>query len=96
MIGEETLREEIFQYDKAKFKGICVPYARFSTKGQSKVGKKSLERQLSKAREYAKRNNLFINEDLIFTDKGVSGYSNQGELSKAFKKRADGNDAFAS
>ncbi|AQP38102.1 recombinase family protein [Vibrio anguillarum] len=86
MIGAKALREEIFQYDKTKFKGICVPYARFSTKGQSKVGKKSLERQLSKAREYAKRNNLFINEDLIFTDKGVSGYSNQGELSKAFKK----------
>ncbi|EMF8846204.1 recombinase family protein [Vibrio parahaemolyticus] len=86
MIGAEKLKTELFEYDKTKFNGICVPYARFSTKGQSKVGKKSLERQLSKAREYAKRNNLYINEDLIFTDKGVSGYSNQGDLSKAFKK----------
>ena len=76
----------MFSFDKDKYKGICVPYARFSTKGQSKVGKKSLERQLSEARRYAKQNNLFINEDLIFADKGVSGRSLSGDVSKAFKK----------
>lgn len=76
----------MFEFDKSKYKGICVPYARFSTKGQSKVGRKSLERQLSKAREYAEQHNLYINDELIFADKGVSGWSMQGQLSKAFKK----------
>lgn len=76
----------MFSFDRDKYKGICVPYARFSTKGQSKVGKKSLERQLSEAKRYAKQNNLYINEDLIFADKGVSGRSLSGDVAKAFKK----------
>lgn len=86
MVDSTRLTEELFKFDKLKYKGICVPYARFSTKAQSKVGKKSLERQLSKAREYAQNNNLYINEELIFTDRGISGYSSPGDLSKAFKK----------
>ncbi|ELA7519171.1 recombinase family protein [Vibrio parahaemolyticus] len=76
----------MFSFDKSKFKGICVPYARFSTKGQSKIGKKSLERQIEEARRYAKSNNLYINEDLIFADKGISGFAQQGNIAKAFKK----------
>ncbi|MCY9804372.1 recombinase family protein [Vibrio scophthalmi] len=76
----------MFSFDKTKYKGIGVPYARFSTKAQSKVGKKSLERQLSEARRYAKQHDLFINEDLIFADKGVSGHALQGNVAKAFKK----------
>lgn len=76
----------MFSFDKNLYKGICIPYARFSTKSQSKVGKKSLERQLGEARRYADQNNLFINEELIFADKGVSGRSLSGNLAKAFKK----------
>lgn len=76
----------MFSFDKTKYKGIGVPYARFSTKAQSKVGKKSLERQLNEARRYAKQHDLYINEDLIFADKGVSGHALQGNVAKAFKK----------
>ncbi|MFZ3527963.1 recombinase family protein [Vibrio harveyi] len=76
----------MFSFDRAKYKGIAIPYARFSTKGQSKVGKKSLERQLNEARRYAKQHDLYINDDLIFADKGVSGHALQGNVAKAFKK----------
>lgn len=75
----------MFDFDKAKFKGICIPYARFSTAEQDKVGKKSLDRQLEEARRFANENNLFINDDLIFADKGLSGYALQGDSSKTFK-----------
>ncbi|MFA0462823.1 hypothetical protein BCT92_00265 [Vibrio sp. 10N.261.52.E5] len=76
----------MFEYDKSKFKGICIPYARFSTQEQDKVGRKSLDRQLGEARRFAEQSDLYINEDLIFSDKGVSGFSHQGQLSKAFDK----------
>ncbi|TOO20240.1 hypothetical protein CGH40_24295, partial [Vibrio parahaemolyticus] len=53
---------------------------------QDKVGRKSLERQLEEAKRYASQNNLYISDDLIFTDKGVSGFAKQGQLSKTFEK----------
>ncbi len=65
----------MFDYDKSIFDGICIPYARFSTTEQDKVGRKSLERQLEEAKRYASQNNLYISDDLIFTDKGVSGFA---------------------
>ncbi|WP_025524022.1 recombinase family protein [Vibrio parahaemolyticus] len=76
----------MFDYDKSIFDGICIPYARFSTTEQDKVGRKSLERQLEEAKRYASQNNLYISDDLIFTDKGVSGFAKQGQLSKTFEK----------
>ncbi|CAH1558056.1 Resolvase/invertase-type recombinase catalytic domain-containing protein [Vibrio jasicida] len=76
----------MFDYDKTRFDGICIPYSRFSTTEQDKVGRKSLERQLEEAKRYARENNLYINEELIFADKGVSGFAKQGRLSKTFEK----------
>ncbi|MBJ6934522.1 recombinase family protein, partial [Vibrio cholerae] len=55
----------MFDYDKSIFDGICIPYARFSTTEQDKVGRKSLERQLEEAKRYASQNNLYISDDLI-------------------------------
>lgn len=55
-------------------------------RGNLKSEKKSLERQIEEARRYAKSNNLYINEDLIFADKGISGFAQQGNIAKAFKK----------
>lgn len=76
----------MFDYDKSRFNGICIPYSRFSTTEQDKVGRKSLERQLEEAKRYARENNLYINEELMFADKGVSGFAKQGHLSKTFEK----------
>ncbi|MFZ3527962.1 recombinase family protein [Vibrio harveyi] len=76
----------MFSFDRSKYKGICVPYARFSTEIQDAVGRKSLERQLSEAKRFSNENNLYYNEELIFADKGVSGYALQGEFAKTFKK----------
>ena len=75
----------MFSFDKDKFKGICVPYARFSTAQQDKVGRKSLDRQVAEAKRYSLQNNLYFNDELVFADKGLSGYALQGDSSKGFK-----------
>lgn len=73
-------------FDKTLYKGICIPYARFSSEQQAEIGRKSLERQISEAKRYAIQNDLFLNDDLIFADKGVSGYALQGGVAKTFEK----------
>lgn len=73
-------------FDKSIYKGICIPYARFSSEQQAEIGRKSLERQISEAKRYAIQNDLFLNDDLIFADKGVSGYALQGAVAKTFEK----------
>lgn len=76
----------MFSFDKSKYKGICVPYARFSTEVQDDIGRKSLDRQLGEAERFSNENNLYFSKDLIFADKGMSGYALQGDHAKTFKK----------
>ncbi|ATI44217.1 recombinase family protein [Vibrio parahaemolyticus] len=76
----------MFTFDKSKYIGICVPYARFSTEIQDDVGRKSLERQLGEAERFSNENNLYYSNELVFIDKGVSGYALQGEYAATFKK----------
>ncbi|EIV8508176.1 recombinase family protein [Vibrio parahaemolyticus] len=75
-----------FNFDNTVYEGICIPYARFSTEAQAEIGRKSLERQIGEAKRYAAENNLFIDDNLIFADKGVSGYALQGDVAKTFEK----------
>ena len=48
-------------------------YCRVSSDKQAK--EKTIESQVSALRDYANENDLFVEEDLIFTDKGISGAS---------------------
>lgn len=66
---------------------IAYSYIRFSTKKQTHGS--SLERQLSQTREYAKNNDLRLDESLSFQDLGVSSYrgtnAKEGQLANLLK-----------
>ncbi|EJG1943836.1 recombinase family protein [Vibrio parahaemolyticus] len=76
----------MFNFDKSKYKGICVPYARFSTDVQDEIGRKSLERQMEEAKRFSDEYGLFFDEDIAFVDRGVSGFALSGDTAKTFQK----------
>lgn len=76
----------MFNFDKSKYKGICVPYARFSTDVQDEIGRKSLERQIEEAKRFSNEYGLFFDEEIAFVDRGVSGFALSGDTAKTFQK----------
>ncbi|MDE1236588.1 recombinase family protein [Vibrio aestuarianus] len=75
---------QLFNYDKSKYDGILIAYARFSSKRQGKEGKSSYSRQINAAMDFAERHNLYYSDDLVFADLGRSGYSER-EIPLTFK-----------
>jgi DNA invertase Pin-like site-specific DNA recombinase len=69
---------------------LAWSYVRFSTKGQ--IHGDSLERQLSKAREYAKRHELILDES-SYADLGISAFKGKNATEGALKAFLDAVDA---